>query len=39
MADCYVRIWIPNDPEEDWGFYDLYINGTITIKDIKQACK
>lgn len=32
MAYCYARIWIPYDPEEDWGYYDLYINGTVTIK-------
>lgn len=33
MATCYVRVWIPNDPEEDWGYYDLFIDGTVTIKD------
>ena len=39
MVTCYVRVWIPNDPEEDWGFYDLFIEGTVKIKnqDFKDA--
>lgn len=28
---CYVRIWIPNDPNENWGHYDLYVNGSVSI--------
>lgn len=31
-TNCYVRIWQPNDPNEDWGYYDLYIEGTVTVK-------
>lgn len=32
MANCYVRVWIPHDPDENWGYYDLYIEGSVTVK-------